>query len=249
LLTPPLVVLLPVGYNSPSVRDLSILLIEDDETIRALVRRAFSRAGARVIEAVDGRGGMRAIYADKPDAVLLDIEMPDMDGFGALDRIRELSNVPVMMLTSSEDQAVKLRAFEHGADDYVTKPFDVEEVVARVRALVRRSGARASADESSDRYADEYVEIDFAGVEARVNGKTLKLTPLQFRLLSTFVRHPNQALTPDQLLGLAWGGEAYSPDRVKVHVANLRKKLVDAGAPADRIQTVRGFGYRYQRPR
>jgi DNA-binding response OmpR family regulator len=231
------------------VKDLAILLIEDDETIRALVRRAFSRAGARVAEASDGREGMRAIYADKPDVVLLDIEMPDIDGFGTLERIRELSNVPVMMLTSSEDQAIKLRAFEGGADDYVTKPFDTDEVVARIRALVRRSGARASADSSSDRYADDYVEIDFAAVEARVKNQVLALTPLQFRLLSTFVRHPNQALAPDQLLGLAWGGEAYSPDRVKVHVANLRKKLTDAGAPADRIQTVRGFGYRYERPR
>jgi DNA-binding response OmpR family regulator len=231
------------------VRDLAILVIEDDETTRALLRRAFARADARVIEAGDGREGMRAIYSEKPDAVLLDIEMPDIDGFGALERIRELSNIPVMMLTSHEDQDVKMRAFDSGADDYVTKPFDVDEVVARTRALVRRSGARASADQSRDRYADEYLEIDFAAVEAHVNGTTLTLTPLQFRLLSTFVRHPNQALTPDQLLGLAWGGEAYSPDRVKVHVANLRKKLTDAGAPPDRIQTVRGFGYRYQRPR
>jgi DNA-binding response OmpR family regulator len=238
-----------VGYNSPAVEDLTILIIEDDETTRSIVGRAFSRVGARVVEAGDGREGMRAIYSDKPDAVLLDIEMPDIDGFGTLERIRELSNVPVMMLTGREEQDTKLRAFERGADDYVVKPFDLDEVVARTRALVRRSGARATADRSSARYADEHVEIDFAGVEARVNGQTLVLTPLQFRLLSTFVRHPNQALTPDQLLDLAWGGEAYSPDRVKVHVANLRKKLADAGAPADCIETVRGFGYRYRKPR
>jgi DNA-binding response OmpR family regulator len=181
--------------------------------------------------------------------VLLDIEMPDIDGFATLERIRELSNVPVIMLTANDEQAVKLRAFKGGADDYVVKPFDMDEVVARARALMRRSGARAEADKSADRYADDHVEIDFAGVEASVNGQVLVLTPLQFRLLATFVRHPNQALTPDQLLDLAWGGEAYSPDRVKVHVANLRKKLADAGAPSDRIQTVRGFGYRYRRPR
>jgi DNA-binding response OmpR family regulator len=231
------------------VKDLSILVIEDDETLRQLVRRAFTRAGARVIEAGDGREGLRRIYADPPDAVLLDIEMPDIDGFATLERIRELSNVPVIMLTANDEQAVKLRAFKGGADDYVVKPFDMDEVVARTRALMRRSGARAEADKSADRYADDHVEIDFAGVEASVNGQVLVLTPLQFRLLATFVRHPNQALTPDQLLELAWGGEAYSPDRVKVHVANLRKKLADAGAPSDRIQTVRGFGYRYRRPR
>ena len=231
------------------MKELTILLIEDDETIRTLLRRAFARDGARVLEADDGLTGMRAIYSDKPDAVLLDIEMPGIDGFGALERIRELSDVPVMMLTSREEQDTKLKAFKGGADDYVTKPFDMDEVVARTRALLRRGAGAKATDRSDDRYADEHVEIDFAGVEAKVNGQVLVLTPLQFRLLSTFVRHPNQALTPDQLLDLAWGGEAYSPDRVKVHVANLRKKLADAGAPPDRIETVRGFGYRYRRPR
>jgi DNA-binding response OmpR family regulator len=228
--------------------DLKILLIEDDETIRTLLKRAFTKSGAQVFEAPDGAAGMRAIYADKPDAVLLDIEMPGIDGFGALERIRDIADVPVMMLTSSGDKDVKLRAFEGGADDYVTKPFDMEEVVARTRALVRRRGGAAPAQESGgDRYVDEHLEVDFAGVEVRVGGQTLDLTPLQFRLLSTFVRHPNQALTPDQLLDRAWRGDSYSPERVKVHVANLRKKLAAAGAPPDRIETVRGFGYRYRR--
>jgi DNA-binding response OmpR family regulator len=231
------------------MHDLTILVIEDDETIRTLLNRAFSRSGARVVEAEDGAAGMRAIYADKPDAVLLDIEMPGIDGFGALERIRDLTNVPVMMVTASDDKDVKLRAFEAGADDYVTKPFDIEEVVARTRALARRHGGRKDGGAQSDRYVDEYLEVDFAGVEARVGETPLELTPLQFRLLSTFVRHPNQALTPDQLLDRAWRGDSYSPERVKVHVANLRKKLADAGAPPDRIETVRGFGYRYRRPK
>jgi len=230
--------------------ELTILIIEDDETIRALLRRAFSLSGARVVEAEDGAAGMRAIYADKPDAVLLDIEMPGIDGFGALERIRDLTDVPVMMLTSSDQKDVKLRAFEGGADDYVTKPFDTEEVVARTRALARRHGsAKASGPAQDDRYVDEYLEVDFASVEARVGAHQLELTPLQFRLLSTFVRHPNQALSPDQLLDRARRSDSYSPERVKVHVANLRRKLTDAGAPPDRIETVRGFGYRYRRPK
>jgi DNA-binding response OmpR family regulator len=231
-----------------SMDDLTILVIEDDETIRALLHRAFTRSGAHVLEAEDGAAGMRAIYSDKPDAVLLDIEMPGIDGFGALERIRDLSDVPVMMLTSSDEKDVKLRAFEGGADDYVTKPFDMEEVVARTRALVRRRGAGGEAQAAQgDRYVDEHLEVDFGAVEARVGSRTLELTPLQFRLLATFVRHPNQALTPDQLLDRAWSGESYSPERVKVHVANLRRKLADAGCPPDRIETVRGFGYRYRR--
>ena len=232
--------------------ELTVLLIEDEEATRTLLRRAFDRAGARVVEASDGREGMRAVYADKPDVVLLDVEMPGIDGFGALERIRELTNVPVMMITSHGEQDRKLRAFDTGADDYVTKPFDTAEVVARTRALVRRSAGAGpgSAGAGRDRYADEHLEVDFAGVEARVaGGPPLQLTPLQFRLLSTFVRHPNQALTPEQLLELAWGSEAHSPERVKVHVANLRRKLADGGAPKDVIETVRGFGYRYKRPR
>jgi DNA-binding response OmpR family regulator len=230
--------------------DLTILIIEDDETVRALLRRAFTRSGARVVEAEDGSAGMRAIYSDQPDAVLLDIEMPNIDGFGALERIRDLTDVPVMMLTASDDKDVKLRAFEGGADDYVTKPFDMEELVARTRALARRRGKARARDESDEhRYVDEYLEVDFAGIEARVGDQTLQLTPLQFRLLSTFVRHPGQALTPDQLLERAWSGESYSPERVKVHVATLRKKLAEAGAPAEAIETVRGFGYRYRKPK
>ena len=227
--------------------DLKILLIEDDETVRALLARAFARSGAQVLQAEDGAAGMRRIYADKPDAVLLDIEMPGIDGFGALERIRDLTDVPVMMLTSSGDKDVKLRAFEGGADDYVTKPFDMEEVVARTRALVRRrKGAATGRAGKGDRYVDQHLEVDFGAVEARVGGKLLELTPLQFRLLSTFVRHPNQALTPDQLLERAWRSDTYSPERVKVHVANLRKKLAEAGAPRELIETVRGFGYRFR---
>src|SRR5215211_7763736 len=135
--------------------DLKILLIEDDETVRAVLRHAFARSGAQVFEAADGAAGMRAIYADKPDAVLLDVEMPGIDGFGALERIRDMTDVPVMMLTSSDDKDVKLRAFEGGADDYVTKPFDMEELVARTRALVRRRGGAAARATKGDRYVDE----------------------------------------------------------------------------------------------
>ncbi len=222
-----------------------ILIIEDDDTVRALVRRAFARSGAEVLEAVDGSAGMRSIYAERPDAVLLDIGLPGIDGFGALERIRELTDVPVLMLTSSDGKDTKLRAFEHGADDYVTKPFDAEELVARTRALLRRR-AGAGAEPRGDRYVDAHLEIDFAAVEARAAGRKLDLTPLQFRLLGVFVRCSGEALTPDQLLERAMSGDANSPERVKVHVATLRRKLGAAGAPPDLIETVRGFGYRYR---
>ena len=227
---------------------LTVLIVEDEETTRALLRRSFERTGARVVEAGDGRQAMRSVYAEKPDVVLLDVEMPEIDGFGTLERIRELTDVPVMMITSNAGRDDKLRAFDTGADDYVTKPFDNDEVVARTRALARRhAGARG---DGSDRYVDERLHVDFAAVEARVGrGDPLQLTALQFRLLSALVRHPNQALTPEQLLELGAGDEAHSPERVKVHVSHLRRKLADAGAGPDAIETVRGFGYRYNRPK
>jgi DNA-binding response OmpR family regulator len=230
------------------VDDLRILVIEDDETVRALLRRAFSKSGAQVLEAGDGQSGMRAIFTGRPHAVLLDIELPGIDGFTALERIRELTDVPVMMLTSSDRKDAKLRAFAGGADDYVTKPFDSEELVARTHALVRRRGA-AGGDAREDLYADEEIEVDFARVEARAGGRKLDLTPLQFRLLGAFVRHPDEALTPEQLLERSVSRGTHSPERVKVHIANLRRKIAEAGASPGRIETVRGFGYRYRRAR
>jgi DNA-binding response OmpR family regulator len=223
-----------------------ILVVDDDAVTRELLRGVLERAGHDVREAPDGRAGLRELYARAPDLVILDIEMPELDGWATLERIRDLSEVPVLMLTARETELERVRGLRGGADDYVVKPFGHLELVARVHALLRRAGARG---EEQRAYADARLEIDFAQREVRCDAREVQLTPLEFKLLAAFVHHPNQVLTRDQLLELVWGDAlGVSPEQVKLYVGYLRRKL-DPDAPhATPIETARGFGYRYRRP-
>ena len=225
----------------------TILVIDDDERVRSLVRRTLERVDATVVEAPDGQRGLRALYGSRPDLVLLDIGMPSLDGWQTLTRIRELSDVPVAVVSGHSDELEKVRALRSGADDYITKPFGVQELTARAEALLRRARKAVGSPkrERPQRYADALVEIDFHAAEARAGGKPLGLTPLEFRLLSAFTRHPNQVLSADQLLELAWGERGFARDRVKIYVGYLRAKFQARGVEAP-IETVRGFGYRYR---
>ena len=223
-----------------------ILVVDDDRDIRGLVRELLSRAGYDVSEAESGKAGLREFYASPPDLVLLDVSMPELDGWQTLERIRDLSEVPVMMLTARAGELEKVRGLKGGADDYVTKPFGRQELLARVEALLRRSGPRS---EEPTTYGDGLVTIDFTQREVTVSGNKAALTPLEFKLLTVFVRHPNQVLSHEQLLELVWGDAlSGSRARAKLYVGYLRQKLAEAGAEEDLIETVRGFGYRY-RPR
>jgi DNA-binding response OmpR family regulator len=199
-----------------------------------------------VTEGANGRDGLRAFYATTPDVVILDVGMPEMDGFETLERIRDLSDVPVLMLTARAAELEKVRGLKAGADDYVTKPFGRQEFLARVEAMLRRARPR---EEGPTTYADELVAVDFAQRSVTVSGHPVTLTPLEFRLLAAFIRHPNQVLAHDQLLELVWGDSlAASRDQVKLYVGYLRRKLEAAGGDASAIETVRGFGYRYRPP-
>src|SRR5215211_4352316 len=219
-----------------------VLLIEDDEDSRLLLRRVLERAGLQVVEAASGTDGLRELYGSHPDVVLLDIGLPDIDGWRTLDRIRELTDVPVMMVTGKASELEKVRALRAGADDYVTKPFGRQELLARVASVLRR----APAPEVREAYSDGALEVDFAERQVRAGGTDVVLTPLEFRLLGAFVGHPGQLLAHDRLLELVWGGErGSSRDQVKLYVGYLRRKLEAAGVPEDAIETVRGFGYRY----
>jgi DNA-binding response OmpR family regulator len=222
-----------------------VLVIDDDGDVRALVTGLLERAGYEVNEASDGRDGLRAVFSDRPDLVLLDVTMPGLDGWGTLERIRELTDVPVLMVTARSGELEKVRGLKAGADDYMTKPFGRQELLARVEALLRRK--RLAEDELPIVYADDAITVEFAQRSAQSGGVDLKLTPLEFRLLSAFVKHPNQVLSREQLLELAWGDPyGVSEDQVKLYVGYLRKKLrTDAGAEGP-IETVRGFGYRYR---
>ena len=169
--------------------------------------------------------------------------MPELDGWQTLERIRDLSDVPVLMLTARDTELEKVRGLEAGADDYVTKPFGRQELLARVEALLRRAAGR-TAGRGPRAYDDGRVRVDVTAPRSAW-ATASALTPLEFRLLATFVRHPGQVLSRDQLLELVWGDpDAVGPGQVKVYVGYLRRKLGDSG---ELIETVRGFGYRWGR--
>ncbi|HTR72067.1 MAG TPA: response regulator transcription factor, partial [Solirubrobacteraceae bacterium] len=224
-----------------------VLVVDDDPVTRDLLRGVLTRAGHDVREAPDGRAGLRALYERTPDLVVLDVEMPELDGWQTLERIREVSDVPVLMLTARETELEKVRGLRGGADDYVVKPFGHQELLARIAVLLRRRGGE-SHGAGRELYADRRVEIDHARRHVSCDGRQVTLTPLEFRLLSAFVAHPNQVLSRDQLLELVWGDEfGASPGQVKLYVGYLRHKL-DPEAPLKTpIETVRGFGYMYRR--
>lgn len=219
--------------------------MEDDEDVRALVVELLERAGYRVRSAGDGRSGLRLFHELRPDLVVLDVSMPELDGFQTLERIRDLSDAPVLMLTAHNGELERVRGLKAGADDYLGKPFGRQELVARVEALLRRAGPRREAQE---RYGDEFLEIDFARRSVTAGGEQVSLTPLEFRLLAALVRHPDQVLSSEQLLDQAWGDAAgRSADQVKLYISYVRRKLSAASGEASPIETVRGFGYRYRR--
>jgi DNA-binding response OmpR family regulator len=223
-----------------------ILVVDDDADIRGLLRELLERRGFSVTEAMDGRRALQEFYGGRPDLVLLDVGMPAMDGWMTLERIRELSDVPVVMLTARSTELEKTRGLRAGADDYVTKPFGRQELLARIEGLLRRAGGRGTtADES---YSDPFLTIDFAQREVTARGKPVELTPLEFKLLTAFVRHPNQVLSNEQLLVLVWGDSDASREQVKLYVGYLRKKLSPEAPDDTPIETRRGFGYAY-RPR
>jgi DNA-binding response OmpR family regulator len=222
----------------------TILVIEDDPDIRGLVVALVERAGMRAREAADGRAGVRAFFEERPDLVVLDVGLPELDGWEVLGRIRDLSETPVLMLSAEGEQVQKVRGLEGGADDYVTKPFGREELVARIHALLRRRGSGGAGDEEDETLEDGTVTLDGAGRRVEVDGKEVELTPTEFRLLAFLMRNRNQVVSQLQLLEEVWGNADADPHQVRLYVSYLRRKLNEAGV--DPIETVRGFGYRYR---
>jgi DNA-binding response OmpR family regulator len=221
-----------------------VLVIEDDADIALSVRTVLSRSGLDVTTAGDGRAGLRVLHSAHPAVVILDIGLPGLDGWEVLERIRDLSDVPVLILTSHGQESDKVRGLHGGADDYLTKPFGNAELAARVQALLRRQRSVEPREES---YDDGSVQIDYISHEVRVDGALVDLTPTEFRLLAALVQHRGQVLSPDTLLELAWHDPyGIGPDRVKYSVMRLRRKLGADSPAGSPIEAVRGFGYRYR---
>jgi two-component system response regulator MprA len=214
-----------------------VLLIDDDPKIVALLQRGLAFEGFEVVTAMDGGAGLAAATTHHPQIVLLDIAMPGPDGFEVCRRLRLAHDVPIIMLTARDDVVDKVTALNLGADDYVAKPFAFDELVARIRAVLRR---HHSGDEPLT-YAD--LVVDPRTREARRGSDTLDLTAREFDLFLFFMRHPRQVLTREQLLQRVWGYEADADTNVvEVHVGHLRQKL-EAGGGSRLIQTIRGIGY------
>jgi DNA-binding response OmpR family regulator len=225
-------------------------VIEDDQDISLGIRTVLSRSGFEVASSADGKQGLRAFHVARPepfDLVVLDIGLPTLDGWAVLERIRDLSDVPVLILTAHGNEADKVRGLHGGADDYLTKPFGNRELAARVEALLRRPRTEQP---QAEVYDDGRLLVRLGAREVSVRGARVTLTPTEFRLLAALVRHPGQTLSPAQLLELAWNDPlGVGPERVKFGVMRLRRKLGQApGEPGAAIEAVRGFGYRYVPP-
>jgi len=218
-----------------------ILLVDDELNIVDLARLYLEREGFRVQAAHDGLQALQAIRTDKPALVVLDIMLPEMDGFEVCRRTRAESEVPILMLTARDEDIDKIVGLELGADDYLTKPFNPRELVARVKAILRRSD-RPSAREHGPLHLGD-VTIDPASREVTVKGEPVALRTKEFDLLFVLAEHSGAVLSRDQLLNLAWGYDFYGQTRtVDVHVAHLRKRL--AHSDSLRIETVTGIGYK-----
>jgi DNA-binding response OmpR family regulator len=218
-----------------------VLVVEDEREIGALMRDFLEADGFAVVNAENASTAMRAIDVDPPDCVLLDIMLPDESGFDLCRRIRERSDVPVLFLSARDTDADKLRGLGLGADDYIVKSATPAEVVARVKAVVRRSSADAKPTELL-RFGR--LEVDLAAHEVRVSGRVVQTTAREFELLRVLVEHPRQVFGREQLFELVWG--AFGDRRaVPVYIRRLREKLEANPAKPELITTVWGVGYRF----
>jgi DNA-binding response OmpR family regulator len=224
-----------------------LLVVEDDPDITTALRLLFGSAGYEVVHAGDGRAGLREAYAAHPDLVVLDVGLPEMDGWAVLERLRDISDVPVLVLTAHGKETDKVRGLRSGADDYLTKPFANAELLARVEALLRRASDNTSW--SNQLYDDGVLHLDPTQRRVYVNSKEVRLTPTEFRLLNALVRHAGAVLSANQLLTQAWDDPTgIGQERVKFAVLRLRRKLGWTDPDSSPIESVRGFGYRYRRP-
>jgi DNA-binding response OmpR family regulator len=226
----------------------SLLVVDDERDVLQGLRLLLERAGHEVRVAGDGRAGLRAFFERPAELVVLDVSMPELDGWQALERLRTVSDVPVLMLTARGHEEERVRGLRDGADDYLTKPFSRPELTARVDALLRRARRGAGPSAAPQVYVDELLTVDFARHEARLVGEPIALTPLEFRLLGAFVQNAGLVLEHEQLIGLAWE-EPQASDRshLKSCVRLLRRKL-GWDRPDGPLESVRGVGYRYRAP-
>ncbi len=228
----------------------TLLIVDDEPTLRETLVENFEQDGFRVVAAADGPEALRQFREEKPDLVVLDLMLPEMSGVEVCRIIRQESEVPILMLTAKDSEIDKVVGLELGADDYVTKPFSLRELQARIRALLRRADQGAAMDEAQTMIELGRVEVDLAGHRLLRDGEPLPLKPKAYELLTFLLRHPGQAFTREQLLEQVWGYDYAGESRtVDVHVHWLRSQIEEEPARPRYLHTVRGVGYVFRRPR
>jgi two-component system KDP operon response regulator KdpE len=224
-------------------RNKKILVVDDEERMARFIRLNLEHDGFQVIECYKGMQAVSLLREKMPDVVVLDVMLPDIDGFEVLQLIREVSSVPVIMLTAKGEEEDRVKGLELGADDYVTKPFSPRELVSRVRAVLRRVDQSSSTGEGIIE-VDDHLKIDFGRREIRLDGELVKLRPTEYRLLYHLVKNAGWVLTYDQILAKVWGYEYRDePHYVRLYVNYLRQKLEQDPANPIYILTERGVGY------
>ncbi len=224
--------------------DIRIMVVDDDSNIGELLRLYLEKEGFTAIVKTDGEQALAAFDSDKPDLILLDVMMPRMDGWQVCRELRKRSSVPIIMITAKGEVFDRVLGLELGADDYVVKPFETKEVIARIRAVLRRCGVSDQKRERAVEYDNLYINME--NYELRVGGKTIDTPPKEMELIYHLASNPNRVYTRDQLLDEVWGFEYFGDSRtVDVHVKRLREKL-DGVSDQWNLKTVWGVGYKFE---
>lgn len=217
---------------------MTILVVDDELLIRKVIREYLESENFKVLEAENGLDALRVLSSNKVNLIILDIMMPKMDGFACLEEIRKTKDIPVIMLSAMKEETDKLNSFNLGVDDYVTKPFSPKELIARVKAHLKRT------IKNEEVYTYKDLIVDYRGRKVTINGKSVSLTPKEYELLTYFIKNKGIALSREQLLNSVWDYDYYGDDRtVDTHIKMLRKNL---GVYRDLIKTVREVGYKYE---
>ena len=225
-----------------------ILIVDDDTNICELLRLYLEKDGFDTEVATDGLKALDAFKTTNPALVLLDIMLPKMDGLSVCRTVRGFSNVPIIMLSAKSEDIDKILGLEYGADDYVTKPFNIREVTSRIKAILRRVTPREKAAESNDMLVSGDITLDYNFRRVIISGKIIELTSKEFDLLELFVKNPGKVYTRENLLDIAWGFDYPGDARtVDVHIRRLREKIEPNPAEPDYIKTKWGVGYYYKK--
>ncbi|MEK5038086.1 response regulator transcription factor [Sporosarcina sp. FSL K6-3457] len=221
-----------------------IVIVEDEEAIRGLLKLFLENRAFLVFSAADGEEALRLVLDEKPDIILLDIEMPEMDGFDVCVKIRELTNVPIIFISSRRGVNDKVKSFELGGDDYMTKPFDFVELEARINANIRRY-METTKPEIKNVLRLKKLEIHLDSFECYIEGEKIQLSTREMEILIILAKHPNHVWSAEKLYDRIWGYDSIGDvQTIKVHVSNLRRKINQHSPNTTYIETVRGFGYK-----